>query len=130
VLGLAADAISYVKMCALSALCALTVPLLSFQRGGSVRLKCLMRHKPPSFELKGDGTAAFQVVPHGGAGVLRLWCQVVKDLSMVRARLGALLLIAQSSAHSAASSLGVGIQSGKRGQSVLSNEEQLTMADK
>ena len=42
------------------------------------------------------------VFPHGGAGVLRLWCQVVKDLSMVRARLGALLLIAQSSAHSAA----------------------------
>jgi hypothetical protein len=70
------------------------------------------------------------VVPHGGAGVLRLWCQVVKDLPMVRGRLGALLLIAQSSAHSAASSLGVGIQSGKRGQSVLSNNEQLTMAEK
>jgi hypothetical protein len=70
------------------------------------------------------------VFPHGGAGVLRLWCQVVKDLSMVRGRLGALLLIAQSSTHSAASSLAVGIQSGKRGQSVLSNNEQLTMAEK
>jgi hypothetical protein len=41
--GLIADAISYVKMCALSALCALTVPLLSFLRGGSVRLKRLKR---------------------------------------------------------------------------------------
>jgi hypothetical protein len=70
------------------------------------------------------------VVPHGGAGVLGLSCQVVKDLSMVRGRLGALLLIAQSCAHSAASSLGVGIQSGKRGQSVLFNDEQLTMAEK
>ena len=67
---------------------------------------------------------------HGGAGVLRLWCQVVKDLPMVRGRLGALLLIAQLCAHSAALSLGVGIQSGKRGQSVLSNIEQLTMAEK
>ena len=70
------------------------------------------------------------MVQHGGAGVLRLWCQVVKDLHMVRGRLGALLLSAQSSAHSAASSLGVGIQSGKRGQSVLSNNGQLTMAEK
>jgi hypothetical protein len=121
--------ISYVEMCALSELCVLTVPLLSFQRGGSVRLKRLMRHKPPLFELKGDGTNGFQVL-HGGAGVLRLWCQVVKDLPMVRGRLGALLLIAQSCAHSAARSLGAGIQSGKRGQSVLSNNEQLTMAEK
>jgi hypothetical protein len=48
-----------------------------------------------------------------------LWCQFVKDLPIVRGRLSALLLIAQSSAHSAALSLGVGIQSGKRGQSVL-----------
>jgi hypothetical protein len=64
------------------------------------------------------------VFPHGGAGVLKLWCQVVKDLPMVRGRLGALLLIAQSGAHSVASSLGVGIQSGKRGQSVLFNDEQ------
>jgi hypothetical protein len=70
------------------------------------------------------------VFPHGGAGVLRLWCQVVKELPMVRERLGALLLIAQSSAHSAAPSLGVGIQSEKRGQSVLFNDEQLTMAEK
>ena len=70
------------------------------------------------------------VFPHGGAGVLRLWCQVVKDVHMVRGRLGALLLIAQSSTHSAASSLGVGIQSEKRGQSVLFNDEQLTMAEK
>jgi hypothetical protein len=70
------------------------------------------------------------VFPHGGAGVLRLWCQVVKDLHMVRGRLGALLLIAQSSTHSAASSLGVGIQSETRGQPVLFNGEQLTMAEK
>jgi len=70
------------------------------------------------------------VVPHGGAGVLGLSCQVVKDLPMVRGRLGALLLIVQPSAHSAAPSLGVGIQSEKRGQSVLFNDEQLTMAEK
>jgi hypothetical protein len=70
------------------------------------------------------------VFPHGGAGALRLWYQVVKDLPMVRGRLGALLLIAQSCAYSAAPSLGVGIQSKKRGQSVLSNNEQLTMAEK
>jgi hypothetical protein len=48
---------------------------------------------------------------------------IVKDLPVVRGRLSALLLIAQSSAHSAALSLGVGIQSGKRGQSVLSINE-------
>ena len=41
--GLVADAISYVEMCALSVLSELTVPLLSFQRGGSVRLKRLKR---------------------------------------------------------------------------------------
>ena len=42
-----ADAISYVEMCELSEVCALTVPRLSFQRGGSARLKRLMRLKPP-----------------------------------------------------------------------------------
>jgi hypothetical protein len=73
---------------------------------------------------------SMMIFPHGGAGVLRLSCQVVKDLPMVRGRLGALLLIAQSSANSAAPSLGVGIQSEKRGQSVLFNDEQLTMAEK
>ena len=44
-----------------------------------------------------------------------LSCQVVKELHMVRGRLGALLLITQSATHSAAVVLGVGIQSGKRG---------------
>ena len=50
---------------------------------------------------------------------------VVKELPIVRGRLSALLLIAQSSAHSAALSLGVGIQNGKRGQSVLFINESL-----
>jgi hypothetical protein len=70
------------------------------------------------------------VFPHGGAGVLRLWCQVVKDLPMVRGRLGALLLIAQLCAHSAAPSPGIGIQNEKRGQSVSFSDEQLRMAEK
>jgi hypothetical protein len=50
---------------------------------------------------------------------------VVKELPIVRGRLSALLLIAQSSGHSAALSLGVRIQSGKRGQSVLFINESL-----
>jgi hypothetical protein len=45
------DAISSVKMCELSELSELSVLLLSFQRGGSVRLKRLMRPKPP-FQVK------------------------------------------------------------------------------
>jgi hypothetical protein len=99
-----------------------------------VRLKRLMRHKPPS-RVRRDGKAAsledeWQSPPAAGPVSGHLWCQVVKDLYIVRGRLGALLLIAQSCAHSAAPSLGVGIQSGKRGQSVLSNNEQLTMAEK
>ena len=53
---------------------------------------------------------------------VKLCCQVVKELSIVRGRLSALLLIAQSSAHSAAPPLGAGIQSGRRGQSVLFNQ--------
>jgi hypothetical protein len=59
------------------------------------------------------------VFPHGPAGVRACCVPVVKDLPIVRGRLSALLLFAQSSAHSAALSLGVEIQSGKRGQSVL-----------
>jgi hypothetical protein len=56
-----------------------------------------------------------------------LWCEVVKELSIVRGRLGALLLITRSTAHSADSSLGEGAQTGKRGLSFVSYE-QLTIA--
>src|SRR5271156_1769021 len=44
-----------------------------------------------------------------------LWRQVVKDLSTVGGRLGALQLVTRSSAHSADSSLGEGTQTGKCG---------------
>jgi hypothetical protein len=121
-------------MCALSALSALIVLLLSFQRGGSVRLKRLMRHKPPLFELKGDGTNGFQVT-HDGRPTRRGRCPQFVVPSCQRpihgkrtpGRTPAHRAIC---AHSSASSLGVGIQSGKRGQSVLFNDEQLTMAEK
>jgi hypothetical protein len=56
------------------------------------------------------------------------WCQVVKDL-FIGERLGAPLLIVQSSDHAAALHLGVGIQSGKRGESVWFNKEQLMIAE-
>ena len=59
--GLVADAISYVKMCELSELSELSVLLLRFRRGGSVRLKRLMRHKPP-FR---DGKTAFPAMNDG-----------------------------------------------------------------
>jgi hypothetical protein len=73
--------------------------------------------------MMGDG------LPRGRPCPAMLWRQVVKDLSIGRGRLGALLPIAQSSAHSAAQSLGVGRQSGRRGQSVLFNNAQLTNAE-
>jgi hypothetical protein len=59
-----------------------------------------------------------------------LWCQVVKDLPIVRGRLGALLLMAQIICSLCGPSPGAGMQSGKRGQSVLFNNAQLTTAEK
>jgi len=108
-------------------------PRTGFRRGGSVRLKRLMRHKPPLFELKGDGTTALQAIhdglaPRPGWSPVKLCCQVVKELSIVRGRLGALLLIAQIICSLCGLSPGAGIQSGKRGQSVLFNNAQLTRA--
>jgi hypothetical protein len=50
-------AFSYAEMCELSELSELSVLLLRFRRGGSVRLKRLMRHKPP-FRVRRDGKAA------------------------------------------------------------------------
>ena len=71
-----------------------------------MRLKRLMRHKAP-FRMEGNGLTAFQVIhdalpPWPGRCPVKLCCQVVKELSIVRGRLSALLLIAQSSAHSVA----------------------------
>ena len=119
-------AISYAKMCELSELSELSVLLFRFRRGEVCALSALCAISPP-FELKGDGTTAFQVIqdvlpPRPGRCPVILWCQVVKELCIVRGRLGALLLIAQSSAQSAAPPLGAGIQSGRRGQSVLFNK--------
>ena len=52
--------------------------------------------------------------PRAGPEPDCLWCQVVKDLTIVRGRLGALLHITRSSAHSEDASLGEGTQNGKR----------------
>jgi hypothetical protein len=107
-------------------------PRTGFRRGGSVRLKRLMRHKPP-FRMEGNGLTAFQVIqdvlpPRPGRCPVKLCCQVVKELSIVRGRLGALLLIVQIICSLNGPSPGAGIQSGKRGQSVLFNNAQLTRA--
>jgi hypothetical protein len=101
-------------------------PRTGFRRGGSVRLK-------PPFRMEGDGPTAFQVIhdalpPRPGRCPVKLCCQVVKELSIVRGRLGALLLIVQIICSLNGPSPGAGIQSGKRGQSVLFNNAQLTRA--
>jgi hypothetical protein len=81
-------------------------PRTGFRRGGSVRLKRLMRHKPP-FRVERGWDDCFASIhdglpPRPGRSPVILWCQVVKELRIIRGRLGALLLIAQSSAHFAA----------------------------
>src|SRR5947209_19720744 len=73
---------------------------------------------PPSGVERGVGRLLFRlfmmVFPHDGKCPVRLWCQVVKELRIMRGRLGALLLIAQYLLTPRPPSLGVGIQSGKR----------------
>ena len=131
-------AISFVEMCELSELSELSVLLFKFQRGGSVRLNRLMRHKL-LFRVRRDGkTAFFQrsffqrsmmvFLPPPRPGRCPVICDAkfVKELTNVRGRLGALLLITRSSAHS---SLGEGTQNGKRGISLVAYE-QLTKAEK
>jgi hypothetical protein len=101
-----------VEVCALSALCAIS----------------------PPFELKRDGTNGFQVTHDGlptrrgrGPQVVVPSCQRPTHGKRTPGRTPAHRAIICSLS---ASSLGVGIQSGKRGQSVLFNDEQLTMAEK
>jgi hypothetical protein len=67
--------------------------------------------------------------PAAGPMSGHLWCQVVKGLPIVRGRLGALLLITRSAAHSADPSLGDGTQNGKRGIRFVTYE-QLTKVEK
>jgi hypothetical protein len=60
-------------------------PRTGFRRGGNVRLK---RHKPPLFELKGDGTTALQAIhdglaPRPGWFPVMLCGQVVKELRII-----------------------------------------------
>jgi hypothetical protein len=86
------------KKCELSVLSELRVGVTP---GWGVRLKRLMRHKP-RFELEGRGRLLVSsdgdgLPPAAGPVLGHLGCQVVKDLLIVRERLGALLLITRSS---------------------------------
>jgi len=59
-----------------------------------------MRHKPPLFQLKGDGRQLFKqfmmVFPHGRAGVRSGCGAKLSKNCHLRGRLGALMLIAQN----------------------------------
>jgi hypothetical protein len=120
-LGQQHGAASHVKMCELSELSELSVLVLRFRRGEVCALSAIS----PPFRVGRGGTTCFSARINDGrppvAGPMPgcLWCQVFKDLPIVRGRLGALLLITRSSAHSADSSLGEGTQNGKRGIRLL-----------
>ena len=93
-------AISYAKMCELSELSELSVLLLRFRRVEVCALSALCAISPP-FELEGMGRRLlwgdeWWSPPAAGPVSGHLWCQVVKDLYIVRGRLGALLLSTRS----------------------------------